>query len=171
MASASSTGVVSDAASPSGFRLAISGILLVFYLGVVLAATMWPTPLDASYESTITRLLDILHRHGVPEWFGYGRLEFSANVAMFVPLGFLLALTLAQRAWWAVLLLIPAFSGLIEYAQGQWLAARFASGWDVVANTLGGYVGAVLAYLVRAVVHARDRLVIAQALAGNRHRY
>jgi len=66
-----------------------------------------------------------------------------------------------------VLLLIPAYSGLIEYTQGQWLAARFASGWDVAANTLGGFLGAILAYLLRAVIHARDRLVIARALSGN----
>jgi len=152
-------------ASPSRVRLAICGILLLFYICVVLAATMWPTPLDAGYESTVTRLLEILHRHGIPEWFGYAKLEFSANVVMFVPLGFLLALTLPQRAWWAAMLLIPAFSGVIEYTQGQWLEARFASGWDVAANTLGGYAGAVLAYLVRAVIHVRDRLVIAEARA------
>ncbi|HEY3410582.1 MAG TPA: VanZ family protein [Propionicimonas sp.] len=157
-------------ASPSRVRLMLCGVLLVCYVGVVLTATMWPTPLDANYQSTITRLLEILHRHGIPEWFGYGKLEFSANVAMFVPLGFLLALTLPERTWWLAMLLIPAFSGVIEYTQGQWLDARFASGWDVAANTLGGYVGAVLAGLLRAVVHARDRLVIAQALTGSPQR-
>ncbi len=158
-------------ASPSRVRLVICGLLLMLYVGIVLTATMWPTPLDASYEATVTRLLEILHRHGIPAWFGYGKLEFTANVAMFVPLGFLLALTLPERAWWLALLLIPAFSGLIEYTQGQWLAARFASGWDVAANTLGGYAGAVLSYLFRAVVHARDRLVVAQALAGSAQRF
>lgn len=141
------------------------GTLLVVYLGIVLAATMWPTPLDTGYESAITRVLDILHRHGVPEWFGYNKLEFSANIAMFVPLGFLVALTLPERAWWLVMLLIPGFSALIEFTQGQFLAARFASGWDVVANTAGGYIGAVVAYTLRSIVHARDRLVIAEAQA------
>ena len=154
-------------ASPSRFRLAICGILLVFYIGAVLTATMWPTPLDAGYEASITRLLELLHRHGVPEWFGYAKLEFSANIAMFVPLGFLLALTLPERAWWVAIVLLPAFSGLIEYTQGEWLDARFASGWDVAANTLGGYAGAVLAYLFRAVIPARDRLVISRALRAD----
>jgi glycopeptide antibiotics resistance protein len=166
MTRASSTGL----ASPSRVRLAICGVLLLFYVGVVLTATMWPTPLDANYEATITRLLEILHRHGIPEWFGYAKLEFSANIAMFVPLGFLLALTLPERAWWVVVIFIPAFSGAIEYTQGQWLDARFASTWDIAANTLGGYVGAVLAGLFRAVVHARDRLVIARAMIGNQQR-
>lgn len=156
--------------SPTSMRLAVCGVLLAVYAGVVLIATMWPTPLDAGYESAIARVLDILHRHGVPEWFGYGKLEFTANIAMFVPLGFLLALTLPERGWWAVMLLVPGFSALIEYTQGEFLAARFASGWDVVANTVGGYAGAVLAYLLRALVHARDRLVVARAMAGDRSR-
>jgi len=152
-------------------RLVLCGILLVGYLGVVLTATMWPTPLDAGYEASITRLLEILHRHGVPEWFGYAKLEFTANIAMFIPLGFLVALTLPERAWWVAMLLIPAFSGAIEYAQGEWLAARFSSGWDVAANTLGGYAGAVLAYLFRTVIHARDRLIVAEALALRARRF
>ncbi|MFT4111055.1 VanZ family protein [Propionicimonas sp.] len=156
--------------SPTSMRLAVCGVLLALYVGVVLVATMWPTPLDAGYESAIAHVLDILHRHGVPEWFGYGKLEFTANIAMFVPLGFLLALTLPERGWWAVMLLVPGFSALIEYTQGEFLSARFASGWDVVANTVGGYVGAVLAYLLRALIHARDRMVVARALAGDRSR-
>lgn len=138
----------------------------MLYLALVLTATMWPTPLDAGYESAITRLLDLLHRHGLPEWFGYGKFEFTANIAMFVPLGFLVALILPERGWWLVMLLIPAFSAGIEFLQGEFLAARFASGWDVVANTLGGYLGAVVCYALRAFVHARDRLVVAEALSG-----
>jgi glycopeptide antibiotics resistance protein len=145
-------------------------VLLALYVGVVLTATMWPTPLDAGYESAIARVLEILHRHGVPEWFGYGKLEFSANIAMFVPLGFLLALTLPERGWWLAMVLIPGFSALIEYAQGAFLAARFASAWDVVANTIGGYIGAVAAYVLRSVIHLRDRLVVAEAMRGESRR-
>jgi glycopeptide antibiotics resistance protein len=159
--------VAARVASTSRFRLAISSTLLVLYLAVVLAATMWPTPLDTGYESAITRLLDLLHRHGLPMWFGYGKFEFTANIAMFVPLGFLVALTLPERAWWLVMLLIPACSAGIEFLQAEYLAARFASGWDVVANTIGGYLGAVICYALRALVHARDRLVVADALSGS----
>lgn len=149
--------------SPTRIRLAICAVLLVAYLGVVLAITMWPTPLDQGYGAAIERLLDVLHRHGIPEWFGYNKLEFTANILLFVPLGFLLALTLPEGAWWMVLLLIPAFSGLIEFTQGRYLDARFATVFDVVANTLGGYIGGTLAYGLRALVHIRDDLVIAHA--------
>lgn len=152
-------------ASPSRVRLAVCGVLLALYAVVVLAMTMSPLPLDTNYGAAIVRLLNILHRHGVPEWFGYDKLEFTANIAMYLPLGFLLALTLPQRAWWLVFLLIPASSGLIEYTQGQLLAARVESVWDVLANSIGGYLGAIVAYAVRDIVHMRDRLVIERALA------
>ncbi|MFT3860237.1 VanZ family protein [Micropruina sp.] len=156
--------------SPTSIRLAVCGLLLALYAGSVLLATMWPTPLDTGYQSAIDRVLVILHRHGVPIWFGYSKLEFTANVLMFLPLGFLLALTLPQRVWWLALLLAPGFSAMIEYTQGAFLAARFASGWDVIANTIGGLLGALVAYALRSIIHARDRLVIARAMAGDRSR-
>ena len=71
---------------------AVSG--LAVYAVVVLAMTMSPTPLDQGYESAIAKFLGVLHRNGVPEWFGYSKLEFTANIAMFIPLGFLIALAL-----------------------------------------------------------------------------
>lgn len=155
--------------STSSIRLALCGALLLLYVLIVLTATMWPTPLDQNYASAIERVLSVLHRHGLPEWFGYSKLEFSANIAMFVPMGFLLSLTLPQRAWWSVVLLAPAFSGGIELTQGAFLEQRFASVLDVVANTMGGYLGAVLAHALRALVHARDRLLL-ESLATVRRR-
>ncbi len=76
-------------------------------------------------------------------WLTYPRIEFGANVVMFVPFGVLVALIL--RRWW--LLAVPlafAASGLIEVGQGLFLAQRTASPLDVVANVLGAAVGAVL---------------------------
>lgn len=154
--------------APSRLRigLALTGLLL--YLGLVLWATMSPTPLDQGYESSIDRLLAVLHRNGVPEWFGYSKLEFSANILMFFPLGFLLALALPRKAWWAALLLIPALSLGIEMTQSLFLSARFATWEDVAANSIGGYFGAFGAFVIRAAVHARDEKVIARALWDRR---
>lgn len=152
--------------SPDRIRLAVCGALLAVYVAVVLVITMWPTQPDQSFASAVERLLGFLHRNGVPAWFGFTQLEFSANIAMFVPLGFLVALTLPHRAAWLAILLVPAFSGLIEFTQGQYLPQRFATVSDLVANTLGGWLGWALAAGLRAVIHERDRLVVAQALAG-----
>lgn len=35
-------------------------------------------------------------------------------------------------------------------------------------NIVGGYVGAALAYVLRNIVHARDRLMVEEAMAGRR---
>lgn len=148
----------------SRLRVTLALLGLAVCAGIVLAMTLSPTPLDAGYESAIDRFLGILHRNGVPEWFGYSKLEFTANVLMFVPLGFLVALALPRRAVWATVLLVPAFSGLIEASQSAFLSERFASILDVVANTAGGYGGALVALVLRAVVDSRDRRLVARAL-------
>ena len=141
--------------------LALTGLIIC--AAVILWATMSPTPLDQGYESAIDRFLAVLHRNGVPVWFGYNKLEFSANILMFLPLGFLLALALPRRAAWVALLLIPAFSVSIELVQAAALSARFATPMDVLANTIGGYIGAVVAFIIRAAVYSRDEKVIARA--------
>lgn len=156
--------VLTSPPPPSRVRMVLAVAGLCLYLAVVLLATLSPTPLDQGYESSIDRLLAVLHRNGVPDWFGYNKLEFSANIVMFVPMGFLLALALPRAWWWIVVVAIPALSGAIELTQFAVLSERFASTLDVAANTMGGYVGALAALAIRAAVHARDEKVIARAL-------
>ena len=148
----------------SNLRLGVALVLLVAYSIVVVFAVFWPTPIDRDYQASIVRVLEVLHRHGLPDWFGYKKLEFVANIGMFVPLGFLLALVLPARAWWASILILPAASATIELLQGAILSERFASPWDVSANTIGALAGAMIAVILRALVHARDQKVIARAL-------
>lgn len=142
---------------------------LVLYAATVLVVVFWPTPVDRDYRGAIDRVLQVAHRHGLPEWFGYRELEFLGNVALFLPLGFFLALVLPGRLWWLTVLICPAFSVLIELSQGAFLSERFSSPWDVAANTLGGLSGALVAVGIRALVHARDERVIARALWRHRH--
>lgn len=147
----------------SYMRVGLSATLLVVYTGIVLAVTMWPTPVDAGYEGAIARLLAAMHRVGVPEWFAYNELEFTANIAMFVPLGFLVGLALPRRAVWLAFVLVPAFSAAIEWTQGNFLETRVSTFQDVIANTAGGWVGVLIAFVIRAMVHSRDQKVIARA--------
>jgi len=137
---------------------------LVIYCSIVLFVTLRPTPIDKGHDSTIDRVLAALHRSGLPQWFGYGELEFSANIVMFVPLGFLIALLLPHRIWWLAALICPAASACIELAQATLLAERFASLTDVISNSIGGLLGTIVAFLVRAIVAARDEQLIAHAL-------
>ena len=137
---------------------------LVCCLGVVLLATMWPTPLDQDYGAAVDKFLAVLHRNGIPMWFGYNKLEFSANILMFLPLGFLIALLLPAKTWWLSLLICPAISIGIELTQSVALSARFATITDVIANSTGALVGILLAVVVRAVIYSRDEKLVARAL-------
>lgn len=154
---------VPDRPSTGGVRVGVAATLLLVALGVVLLITMSPTPINLGHEDAVRKLLSLLHSNGVPEWFGYSKLEFTANIVMFVPLGLLIGMVLPQRHWWLGLLLAPAFSACIELTQALLLSQRSATIHDVVANSLGGWIGLVIALVIRAMVHARDRRVIAQA--------
>jgi glycopeptide antibiotics resistance protein len=145
-------------------RLWISTLLLIVYSAFVLLVTMWPQPEQLEFDSIAGRVLRALHNLGVPERFDYNELEFAANIGMFVPLGFLLGLALARKAWWVAIFLLPAFSGAIEFTQGIALDERVSTVLDVLANTIGGYTGLLFAMILRAMIHARDRTMIEREL-------
>jgi len=148
-------------------RVLFAAVGLVLCLGLVLLATLWPTPIDRGYESAIEHVLSVLHRNGMPGWYGYGWLEATANVLMFIPLGFLLALVFPTRLMWVTLLLVPVVSSALEGTQLLLLPARFASPIDVMANSLGGWLGVGLAAIAVVVVHERDRRVLARWRAAH----
>lgn len=145
-------------------RLWVATVLLTIYTGFVLVVTMWPNPQQLEFGSIANRVLRMLHNLGVPLWFGYNKLEFTANILMFVPLGFLLGLALGRKVWWLTLVLIPTFAGGIEFVQGIALDERVSTLQDVAANTIGGYLGLLLALIMRAMIYARDRTKIEREL-------
>lgn len=71
------------------------------------------------------------------------RWEFLLNVAMFVPLGMLLTLIFGARFFWVAALAAIAFTLSIEGLQ-QFIPSRVPDPRDLIANGLGGVVGAVL---------------------------
>lgn len=137
---------------------------LVVYVALVLTVTLTPSPVDRPFRHDLDRLIEKLHRHGLPGSIGYDQIEFLSNVAMFVPIGFIAALLLPRRSWWLVLFAGPLFSGAIELAQLAFLPERHATLSDVLANSAGALVGAICAVLLRLVVAWRDRLVVEQAM-------
>jgi hypothetical protein len=76
----------------------------------------------------------------------WDRTEVLANVALFVPYGFLMTLLLG-RAWVAVVACVLISAG-IEYAQLAYLPSRVPTLADIEHNALGGILGAVGAGLV-----------------------
>lgn len=146
--------------STSGIRHAMVGTLMVVY-GVFLAfIVFWPTPIDRPVRGLIDRVIQELHERGVPSFIDYGVIEFTANVALFVPVGVLLGLAIPVR--WSLLTLVlgPALSAGIEFAQSTLLDERYATARDVVANSIGSTFGVLLALTLRALVASRDVRVI-----------
>lgn len=135
--------------------------LLTVYLAAMAVVTLTPSPVDKGYESTISRLLKLMH---APEWFGYAQLEFSANVAMFVPLGFLFGLAFARRARWFALIVSPVLSVIIELTQATLLPERYPTLSDVIANSLGGTIGVLIALFLRWLLRRRDANLVAREL-------
>lgn len=82
-----------------------------------------------------------------PQWAGPEHYGWLLNVVLFVPLA-ALAVVVTRTAWWWVTAGAAVASGLIELAQWAWLA-REGSWADVVANTLGAFVGAAAVSLLR----------------------
>ncbi|MCD5343539.1 VanZ family protein [Arthrobacter sp. AK04] len=105
----------------------------------------WPSPVDQPVQGQLAAVLNFLHYHGVPGWLNYRFVEASANVALFVPVGVVSSLAFPSWPWWK----IGAFGFLIsccmELGQLLFLHDRFPSPIDLVTNTSGAVMGAILA--------------------------
>lgn len=146
--------------STSGPRHTIVAILAAVY-GIFLAfVVFWPSPIDRPVASLLTRVIAELHERGVPEFVDYGFIEFSANVALFVPVGFIFGLIVPLRWFPVALLLGPLLSGGIEVAQHFLLDGRYSTIADVIANSIGATLGVFIAITIRAIVAVRDEKVI-----------
>lgn len=101
---------------------------------------MWPVPVD----SGATGLLNLISR-AFPV-FTYARIEFGANILLFVPLGVLLALILRQRFLIVPIALVTTVA--IESLQALLLDQRTPSVMDIVANLAGAAFGLLVVTFV-----------------------
>lgn len=111
----------------------------------------WPTPVDRDAHATIQHILWVLHKYGMPHAINYSVVEFTANIALFLPVGLLVVIYLGIDRWWLGFVIGFAASCAIELGQLLFLAQRFPSVADVVANTTGAILGTVLALIVLTV--------------------
>lgn len=109
------------------------------------AIAFWPTPVDRGVHGSISTLVLWLHAHGIPAWLDYPSIEFTANIALFIPVGLLVVVLAGARRWWLGPVGGALVSTVIELAQHFFLPERFATVNDVVANSLGALLGAGLA--------------------------
>ena len=120
------------------------GILAAMMVPLALIA-FWPSPVDQPVSGDLARILSLLHTHGIPAWFNYNFVEASANVVLFIPLGAVASLAYVEKRWWQIGAFGLLVSGCIELGQLLFLHNRFASPLDIVTNTSGAVIGALLA--------------------------
>jgi hypothetical protein len=122
----------------------ISATVLAMYM-VFLAAVL--TEYNPTVATDVVSRLEVwLEGKGAPAVMtAPGRVEFLLNAAMFTPIPFLAALTFPRHPWanWVVYGFVA--SGAVELVQGVYLPPRSAQFVDVVANTLGALLGALVA--------------------------
>jgi hypothetical protein len=120
-------------------RWALVGLVLYgAAAGVVLLAPV-------SYSGIVNAIDSWLRTDLGLTWFGSGWVEFTANILLFVPLGFLL--TLIARPHWLGVVIGLLVSAAVELVQIV-IPSREASLRDVLSNTCGAAVGAGLAWLL-----------------------
>lgn len=114
----------------------VARILLAAYAITLTLIAFWPTPVDGSEFAG--RVKGFLVR--VVPGLTYERLEFGANIMLFVPFGVLLALVFAASRYLVVpTIFVTSFT--IECIQGLLLPDRTPSLYDVLANVAGGCFG------------------------------
>jgi glycopeptide antibiotics resistance protein len=124
------------------------------YLALVGWITLGPQPFDGSAGGLIWRALRVFQRYEATDWITYSRLEFGANVAMFVPIGLFFLLLFGRRLWWLSVLFGVGLTVAIEFVQ-LFLPARVSDPRDLVANSSGAFIG-VMAALVLTASKARQ---------------
>lgn len=122
-----------------GHRILLS--VLTLYLLALACVVLWPTPVDQTSGQYLKLVLDWLHVHGIPLWFNYSVVEWLSNVVMFLPFGFLVAQYFKNWRVSKTILLGLIVSAVIESAQFLFFEQRTASVLDILANTLGTFLG------------------------------
>lgn len=128
-------------------------LLLVFLAGL---AVLVLAPSTGGPDQLLSTVADRLVLEGfAPETVNVVRLELIANVLMVIPVGALGALAFPRLRWqdWTAYAFVGALA--VEIAQGLLLPERQMSATDVVANTLGAALGALVVVMPRMLFRPR----------------
>jgi glycopeptide antibiotics resistance protein len=126
------------------------------YLLFVGWLTLTPQPIGANQQDMIQRALDGLHGRGYAQSIDYDRLEFLANIGLFVPIGMFLLLLFGAGGWWVAAGGSFALTLAIENIQRS-IPGRVSDERDVIANTLGALIGIGVALVLTLPATVRRR--------------
>lgn len=113
----------------------------LLFLGIIVfASRLSDLGLPQLAESTLERL----HAENIMTDVRFGHVEAAANVLLFIPVGLLVARMLPRRHWWIAIATGVLLSLSIELLQAVALSGRSSTPRDVVCNSLGAIVGALI---------------------------
>jgi glycopeptide antibiotics resistance protein len=137
-------------------------LLSFAYLGFLGWVTLTPSSDQVDFSALGARLLARLERY--PDFepltsrLTIDRLEFLANVGLFVPVGVFLLLLFGSGFWWVAIGVGLALTSVIENAQRS-IPGRVPDPRDVVANTAGTVIGVLVALVLTLPAALRRRRV------------
>jgi len=126
------------------------------YLGFVGWVTLTPAASAPIPLKLAVRVLDALHRRGYLETLTMDRLEFLANIGMFIPVGVFLLLLFGTGLFWVAGISSFVLTSAIETIQRE-IPGRVSDPRDVVANTLGALIGIAVAVVLTLPATLRRR--------------
>ncbi len=124
-------------------RHPLLSLVTLAYLGLVGYLTLTPDPLTGSADNLLARVSARLLRYDRFSWATFDRIEFLANIALFVPVGLFVLLLLGTRLWWLSTIMGFVLTVSIELAQRS-IPGRVSDERDIVANTLGTLAGVLV---------------------------
>ena len=123
-------------------------LLTLLYLAFVGLVTLTPASEQPDYSWWAARVLDRLERYPdldpLTTRLSVERVEFLANIGLFVPLGVFLLLLVGSRGWWVALVAGIVLTSMIENVQRS-VPGRVPDPRDVAANSIGMFLGIVVA--------------------------
>ncbi|MBL0747843.1 VanZ family protein [Nocardioides baculatus] len=126
-------------------------LLTLLYVGFVGLVTLTPGSDTPDYYDLAARVLARMQRYPELDPLTYRlsveRIEFLANIGLFVPLGVFLLLLVGTRAWWVALMAGIVLTSMIERVQGE-IPGRVSDPRDVAANSIGMFVGIAVAIVL-----------------------
>lgn len=141
-------------------RHPILSVLTFAYLGFVALVTLTPASTQPDYSDFATRGLRRLQRYReldpLTSRLSVDRIEFLANIGLFVPLGVFLLLLVGTRLWIVALVAGIVLTSMIEGLQRE-IPGRVSDPRDVAANSIGMFIGVVVAVVLTLPAEIRRR--------------
>ena len=135
-------------------------LLTLAYLGFVGLVTLTPASEQPDYYGLAARVLARLERYPdldpLTSRLNVDRVEFLANIGLFVPVGVFLLLLVGARLWPVAIAVGIVLTSMIESAQRA-IPGRVPDPRDVVANFLGTVAGVALALVLTLPATLRRR--------------